>query len=55
MGELDSDQARTMEKEGQGVTKDEERIERAEKDKPPLCRILSLRDMEVRILNTTGI
>jgi L-lactate dehydrogenase (cytochrome) len=30
-------------------TKDELRVERAQKQKPPLCRILSLADMEVRL------
>jgi L-lactate dehydrogenase (cytochrome) len=49
LGELDVDAARALQKnrDARGMTKDEERVQKAEKEKPPLNRILSLKDMEV--------
>lgn len=58
LGPIDSQSALTVQKaqESRQKTKDELRVEKALKERPPLSRILSLADMEVReLLNQSSI
>lgn len=53
LGFVDADAVREIQKAdaNRKKTKDEVRMEQAKKDKPPLGRILTLQDMEVRFGN----
>jgi L-lactate dehydrogenase (cytochrome) len=53
LGDLDDESVRflSLQKQGRRKSKDEQRVEQARCEKPPLSRILNLKDMEVHTLN----